>query len=255
MVAESGSHTSYRKSRRDLFHFRGIYGIAGIMVVVLVLGIALGTRLGSDDAKAADAAEDNRPRSGQIALAEDESVGPYRFEGEAPLGYAHNQNGAMAAASGFVTLPVRLLTRSQDDAINALGKMVAPEAISTIVDKYQNDYATVRAGFATAQTLTANPRVFAQAIPAGVRVVDASKDKVRTQVWLLVMVAIEGLVQPTAGWELHDITVVWRNGDWKVSEWTGQPGPTPSWGSSTATGVQPFLDSVTPFQPLRYRVS
>ena len=47
---------------------------------------------------------------------------------------------------------------------------------------------------------------------------------------------------------VHDMTLIWENGDWKIDNWVNSPGPTPRWQSENdPLSVEDFITSIQPF--------
>jgi hypothetical protein len=187
---------------------------AGVVALVFTVGVAAGLSLAPSTGK---------PRTASAG------PGPNRVEQGVPVGYAHSQEGAVAAAATFTSVfgDKRLL--DPDTAREALAVFMAPTLAEAQL-----------AGFPDGGDLVDDPGYAQRIQPLGYRVDAFTGDRAQVSVWLVVVG--EGVAERTqVRWSTDTLTLEWSNGDWTVTGIHGTEGPTPSVAGDAAPAMNDFL--------------
>jgi len=222
--------------------------LAGVLAAGFVLGAAVaggGSSSGSTQSVAPDV--------GEIRVVGDES-GPVSIRNGVGVGFSHDERGAVAAATNLVLALEQAAAVEQQQAVDAYGTLAASASRETLTAEMSLAWEALR------DSVSANgpraPSLFVRTIPVGHTIVRYSSEQATIDVWLLTLVAAEGLAEPLASWETATVELTWEDDDWKVWSATSSPGPTATWTSSAAsTPVDEFLDSVEDFEGYRYATS
>lgn len=185
------------------------------VAVVLVSGFFAG-RLTSAQPSA------SAPAPGLVApTPADERPGPTRTSNGVPVGYAHTPEGAVAAATGYLTTISDKRAFSRDWREDAYRVMAAPDSYGRLIDSVRPSYDRIAADLALDDAVAYNGSVLAMTVPIGYRVDDYTDGRATVTVW-----AAAWLTRPT-GQQLplraHTTTVelVWTDGDWKLDRVRG----------------------------------
>jgi hypothetical protein len=196
------------------------------------------------------------PRDGQAAPAATPAAAPM-VDGEvipgpstvvagAPAGFAHNQDGAVAAAAAFVTTGQALLDIDPLSAEAAVRQMASTGGADRQVRQALDDLSGLRDALRSGS----GPIVFRQGILA-TRLVASTDAGATVEVWSVGVLARRGIAPPQAGWRTSRLELVWERGDWHLDSETVQPGPAPVLDDSVvpATAEQ-FVDAIDGFEPV-----
>lgn len=189
-------------------------------------------------------------------------AGPSSFTGMVPVGYLHNEAGALAAAQAFTAMTTEMLFRPEADARAAARAIATPEGADSVEAVAIAPIQGIRDGFALAGRTNPQGRALVRTTPIGSRMVSYSGDKARVDVWAMSLVAME--TSPNAQSQASTTRAVfsttsyaleWSAGDWHVAElkYVGDSGP-----ALIRSGPLPatqFIDQASGFTPFRYQAN
>jgi hypothetical protein len=171
--------------------------------------------------------------------------GPAAFDTGIPIGFSHSDEGARAAAVGYVLTGQTLLALAPTEVPDAVRVFAASASADSQVSDAQEQLSQLRAVLADGS----GPIRYVQAVMA-TRVDAYTRARARVSVWSVGVLARVGAAQPQAGWTISAFELVWERGDWKVWSETITPGPAPLLNGAVkpATNVE-FDRSLNGFLP------
>lgn len=209
---------------------RAVLAIGALVVTSVALVVV---RLSSPHAE--------RPPADKAVAADEASVVPVRSPRfGVPVGWAHDADGARAAAVSAVSLTGTIATAgfvTRSDMFDVLASArFAPALLRSsnaqLLDVL-GDLGSV--GIAPADV------VFRE-LPLTATVDNAAIDRARVRVWSVVVAGAHGRGSPRQLWRTVSIDLVWEDDDWRIDEWSSTAGPTPA----LATGAPvATLDDLT----------
>ena len=169
------------------------------------------------------------------ALTQAASPGPRRIEHGVPVGFARTENGAVAAAAGYVRTGQAFLDMDRRALEEAVRTMAAASSSAALLSETVSRLESARAALAGSEA----PIDYHQAI-LSVRLDDFGSDHARVSVWSVGVLSREGVASPQAGWSISTFDLVWERDDWKVLAESIVPGPAPIMNAavSPATSAQ-----------------
>jgi hypothetical protein len=174
-------------------------------------------------------------------------IGPTRTANGIPIGFAHTEPGAVAAAVSDITTGQALLDLDPIGVDAAVRTMAATGAADAQVADTQAKLAAARQALADGN----GPITYRQGVIA-VRVDAYTPDRARIAAWSVGVLARAGVAPPQAGWSTSVLELVWERDDWKVWSETISPGPAPipndSAPPATAAQLQASLAGFTDLQ-------
>lgn len=214
----------------------GKYVLFGLVaLVILIIGFSIG--------KATSSSKTKTTTQKQTALGEiTTEYGPKKLEGIVPVGFSHSEQGAVTAATSYISLVPRLY-------------FLTDQAFNTSVTRFTTTFFAqdfrdrTRTNRAFAQDIySKDNNAFFREFPLGYVLEDAQEDSVTVSVWSAVMLAARPEFDGKTESKIHTMTLVWENNDWKVSDWVTVAGPTPNWQSANGVmSVDDFLTTIKPF--------
>jgi hypothetical protein len=210
------------------------------ILVVLAIGIVIGTRLGSpgssDDVGTGRAAPSTRAAQapGRHAI---------------PSG-AHTRAGAVAAAARSITAfaghvllePARLRT--------VVARIAGGASRARLTEAFEEASAQTRAKLGADSV--PRPVVVLRAVPLGYRIEHYSPDRATVAVWYVGIVGSGATVQPQQSWRTQTVSLVWEDGDWKVSSFASSVGPTPALAVPEAEAPGELFAAIPSFTPFQH---
>ncbi len=215
------------KGRRIMF--------IGVALILVLVGFLLG-RAFSPRKQAATV--ENKTSVSEVKT----GYGPFDTKGVVPAKFDHSTQGAIAAASTYIGNTPRYYLLKDSPFKKAISTISSAGYFDTL-------YTGINSNRAIAQKVFSDdPDAFYREIPLGYAVMSEDKDEVTINVWSQVMIVAKPSFNGITESALHTMTLVWEKGDWKISSWTNQPGPTPRWQSKTdPLTVDDFIATVQPF--------
>lgn len=219
-------------SRQQL---RGGRLIAAGLVALLLLGA--GVVVGRSAAPGQPLEEEALPRS----------AGASRVVEGVPVGYVQSEPGAVAAAGNFSRV---LGEKANFDP--AFGERAYP--IFT-VPEVRDDLLRRARGFAAnvedAAALANDPGVTLRGVPLGYRVESYTPSEATVSVWYAAIGVGTPEVPMSTAWGTDRLTLVWADGDWKISAISSAAGPEPP-SNATARADSTLAASINGFTPFSY---
>ena len=174
-----------------------------------------------------------------------------------PIGYPHNQAGAVSAAANYVAAygsAAMLKPSTRHPIVQAIAD---PTALTNIDQQLDTAFKTVD------QVLGLNENgdppkglgVVYRTIPAGAHAVTYNDNKAQVAVWICELGGLAGsgsTLPVTETWSTVTLTLNWTSGDWKWASFTSADGPVPVGGSQTASSATALKAQSDLFGELRY---
>jgi hypothetical protein len=201
------------------------------------------------------AATDATAAPAQASTATSE-VGPRAWRDGVGVGYAHSQDGAVAAAANYT----RVLSSAVilDDARRhaAIDVLAAPEARRRLQKAFDQAVASLRSGLGVGGATGKDTQVLMRAIPVGWRVVDYDSRTATVAIWVTSVAGSLGQTSQPApireGWGTTTVRLRWTGGDWKQVDSTTTDGPVPIADVSPPTAAPQLVDQASQFKEFTY---
>ncbi len=188
-----------------------LVGVVGA-VVLLAVGIALGSRIGAQH----QAAIGTRVTSGADVVPD-------------PAGAPRPSSRTQAAA---VEAAVRSITAFDGDVLlDPVRAATVVTRIASLASRSRLIAAFTEASIQTRAKLGADtaprPVIVLRSVPVGYRIDRFSPDEATVAVWYVGIVASGATVDPQQSWRTQIVALVWERGAWRVSSFESSSGPTP----------------------------
>lgn len=183
---------------------RLLWTAAGALVLVVAFLIGRGT--------GADKENHQAPKS---SVAEPE---PQRSINGVPVGYSRTAEGAIEAATNFTRVMASAL-ENPDDYRTVLLTMAAPSWVSEAEQIADNGLRFFKERYGPGGTSTFSPLRY--------RVESYSKERATIKLWGVTVATgpkIDGIEE---SWLTGTVEVSWVSGDWRITDQSSEPGPTP----------------------------
>jgi|APTNR8051073442_1049403.scaffolds.fasta_scaffold10611_3 hypothetical protein len=224
---------------------RGTVVLAAIATVMLVAGVTV-TRFfgGGDDRTESTAAESQEPTPRPSAPAG--GSGPSLERAGLDVGFAADQDGAVAAAVSYATASQRWLYFTDDEIRDAIAEIATPVAAPRMADEIVLEVSTAR------EQLGASPgRIWWLVRPLAWRVEHHDADDARVSVWVVTILSAAEVAAPQSEFRTVTLDLAWVDGDWRVDGVRDAPGPTPLSGPQDQPwDAVPFDDALDGFTRL-----
>lgn len=224
---------------------RGTVVLAVIATLMLVAGVTV-TRFfgGGDDRTGSTAAESQEPTPRPSAPAG--GSGPSLERAGLDVGFAADQDGAVAAAVSYATASQRWLYFTDDEIRDAIAEIATPVAAPRMADEIVLDVSTAR------EQLGASPgRIWWLVRPLAWRVEHHDADDARVSVWVVTILSAAEVAAPQSEFRTVTLDLAWVDGDWRVDGVRDAPGPTPLSGPQDQPwDAEPFDDALDGFTRL-----
>lgn len=210
------------------------------VVAALVVGLLVGR---------ATAPDDPPPSRGRPPAAT-AGPGPTRQQAGVPVGYARSSEGAAAALLNYSVVLSRLLLEPPDRRSAALDALATPEFATRTTRQLQRARAAAERG-PLGPALRGEGTAVYRGGPLGFRVVRFSREEAVIDTWAFGVAAAHPGLDPQMTFQTATSTLVWRDGDWKLTASRSRPGPTPRVNGPTVDG-RAFVDGAGRLRELRY---
>ncbi|MGW2259990.1 hypothetical protein ACWCXE_19550 [Streptomyces sp. NPDC001780] len=242
--------------RRPARSSRSLITVVGV-VVLLIAAIAFANRGGgggaSDDPK--DPA--SRPGSDSTAAT---GVKPVTGKnGPVPSGFARDEQGAASAATNYAVAlgSVEMYERQgRHSIVNAVYTPEVAAARQDDLDKvYSSEKFLTSIGLQADGTAPTGTTFVSRTNPVGSKVEKFSTDSASVAVWYSALFGLagEGSTNPvTESWYTNTFELKWVDGNWKVTGFTQQDGPTPVGRDQAASSAEEMADAVEQFGGFTY---
>lgn len=178
-------------------------------------------------------------------------TGPTATDGVVPVGFARSRDGAVAAATTFLSTLHHLVARPPEERRSALDTLAADGA-DALVDEALAAFSVFDGVVAGARTAMPDARVLLREVPVAYTLTQYTDDRARVEVWSLGLLVVEGVTQATEVWSTNEVELVWTGGDWRVWSWGRSAGPQPATGDIEPTPASEVLDAVDRWEGFRY---
>lgn len=155
---------------------------------------------------------------------ESTSLGPKNFDLIIPTGFKKSEDGAKKAAAIYVESWAQMITSTDAQVITAINFVTNPEA-TQLRASLADTITTARAPLSDAIA----GQIYHQSVPMKIKVNSYDPENATISVWSAEFWAAAGDLDPIANFDLHELKLVYINGDWKIDSWVTTPGPTPEW--------------------------
>jgi hypothetical protein len=191
----------------------------------------------------------------QADAAASSRVGPRRFEAGVGVGYAHSQQGAVAAAANYtraLSSDLILDTSTRRSAIDALA---APEARARLQKTFDQAVVSLRQGLGVGDGASDSAQVLLRATPVGWRVERYDNETAKVALWVT---SVGGSIGGTVlapireGWGTTTVELRWVDGDWKQVASTTTDGPVPIADVAPPTAAGELVDQANAFKEFTY---
>ena len=194
------------------------------------------------------------PASG-AASAGQAGPGPTHVVNGVPVGYAHTQAGAVAAATNFLMVVDGPLVTQPDKYRSAIDTLAAPEAREKQRSDAERLMATMQDGVGLRAYAEHGRTVVFRLAPLAYHVDRYSDREARVSIWAESLIAVDGALSMRETWTTNHLTVAWSQDDWRLSDLGAAGadsfGPVPAVGQTPTQGVAlpPQLANYRGYQP------
>jgi len=199
--------------------------LAVVTVGALIVGVAA-TRfaVGPGDDAVEDAGRP-APTTAVRPAPHADDAGPTAERAGLPVGFSHDEPGAVAAAVAYATAAQRWLYFSDVEIREAVAEIATPLAAPRMADDVVGDVSMAR------EQLGASPgRVWWLVRPLAWRVDSFATDEARVAVWVVTILSAADVAVPQAEYATVTVDLAWVDGDWRIDAVQDTPGPTPMTG-------------------------
>ncbi len=159
------------------------------------------------------------------------------------VGFAADEDGAVAAAVSYATAAQRWLYFTDDEITAAVTEIATPTAAPRLVDDVLADV-----GLAREQLVASPGRVWWLVRPLAWNVTRFGVDEASVSVWTVTVLSAAEVAAPQAEWITVTVDLAWIAGDWRVEAVRDTPGPTPMAGPKDIPwDAVPFDDALAGF--------
>jgi hypothetical protein len=263
----------YRLPEQRRFGAGGMPAMLTMVLLAVVLflgGLAVGRASMSRDqaggaapattAPAATAAPSetvaSTPAAAAAPAAATRGVGPRQREHGVGVGYAHSQQGAVAAAANYTRALSSDLILDPARRQAAIDTLAAPEAKARLQKDFDQAVASLRQGLGVTGAAADEAQVLLRATPVGWRVEEYSDRAARVAIWVTSVGGsiggAEGPVPIREGWGTTTVELRWVGGDWKQVDSTTTDGPVPIADVSPPTAAPELVSKANEFKEFTY---
>jgi hypothetical protein len=148
--------------------------------------------------------------------------GPTHVVNGVPVGYAHTQAGAVAAATNYLETFNGPLALQPDKYRAAVNEMAAPDARVKLTALANNNMT----GQQNLISYAAQGRtVIDRLVPLAYSVSRYNDSSVQISIWAETFIAVDSVLPLRDGWTTTTLTCDWVNDDWRLSDFPVSPGP------------------------------
>jgi hypothetical protein len=177
--------------------------------------------------------------------------GPTRTVNGVPLGYAHTQAGAVAAATNFLMVVDGPLVTQPDKYRKAIDTLAAPEARSQQLSDAETTMTVLQQGAGMLAYAQQGRQVIFRAVPLAYHVDQYADSGTRVSIWAESITAADGALSLRETWTTSMVTVTWTGVDWRLARI--EPPSASSEGPVPLTNQAPLLNRDLPAQLKSYR--
>jgi hypothetical protein len=182
-------------------------------------------------------------------------VGPRRVTNGVGVGYAHTQQGAVAAAANYTRALSSALILDTDRRRAAIDTLAAPEARARLQKTFDQAVASIRAGLGVSGSAGDGAQVLLRATPVGWRVEQYGQGSARVAIWVTSVggsVGGSGSAPVREGWGTTTVSLRWVAGDWKQVASATTDGPVPIADVAPPTAAGELVSKANEFKEFTY---
>jgi hypothetical protein len=191
----------------------------------------------------------------QAAAAPATGVGPRRVSQGVGVGYAHSQQGAVAAAANYTRALSSTLILDTARRRAAIDTLAAPDARARLQKTFDQAVASIRAGLGVSGSAGDGAEVLLRATPVGWRVEHYDKATARVAIWVTSVggsVGGSGSAPVREGWGTTTVSLRWVGDDWKQVASTTTDGPVPIADVAPPTAAGELVSKANEFKEFTY---
>lgn len=210
-------------------------------LVVLAMGVVIGSRIGSHDSPATGSAP-ARQTSSDIRPATTPAPSP-----DHAIVTERTEAGAVdAAAAALLAFDTDVVF--DDQRLEATVAAVAARDFQLpLLESYRQGATLLRERLAVDSV--PRPVFFVTTAPVGYRVERYSDDAATIAVWNVGVIGSGATLQPQQSWSTQHVSLRWEDDAWKVTGFKSEPGPTPPLGrADTAAAPSELFETVPTFK-------
>jgi hypothetical protein len=189
-------------------------GSASAVLLALIVGVVVGRITAPEHSSKQPASQASDP-------------GPFRSSSGVPVGYAHTQPGAVAAALNYGVVSARPEFLDAARRTATLRIIATPAFARTFETKAAPGLAAALRG-PLGQGLRAGTPTIYQSAPLAYRVVSYTPQRAVITGWGLALSGNTGGLAPQVDFQTATSTLVWSEDDWKLADGASVEGPTPA---------------------------
>jgi hypothetical protein len=216
----------------------------GVLVGVVLLAAGFG--VGRLSAPAVGSGGQQAKVSGQ------NGPGPWRVENGVPVGYAHTQEGAVAAATNFVAVKDGPLVAQPDKYRSAIDTLAAPDAKAKLRSDAEKSFAAFQNTASLISSAQQGRAVVFRTVPLAYQLNKYDGRSAQVTIWSEGFIGVDGILAAREVWGTTTYGVEWVSDDWRLSAvGTVSDGPVPviSQPSMSTSELPPQLKT---FRTYRY---
>jgi hypothetical protein len=182
-------------------------------------------------------------------------VGPRRVTNGVGVGYAHTQQGAVAAAANYTRALSSALILDTARRRAAIDTLAAPEARARLQKSFDQAVASIRAGLGVSGSAGDGAQVLLRATPVGWLVEQYGQGSARVAIWVTSVggsVGGSGSAPVREGWGTTTVSLRWVGGDWKQVASATTDGPVPIADVAPPTAAGELVSKANEFKEFTY---
>lgn len=249
-----GEQPSLQPSGRQARPLRSLLAVL-VVVTLLVLAISIANR-----GKTVPPAGSGSAGSSGAAAPPPGSTAPTAPSGEQPVtgSYPHTEQGAQSAAANYaVALGGADMFRADGrrTILTAIADPGAIGALQTRLDQAITPDVLTGYGLDAQGKAPKGLTFVSRAVPVGTKTDGYTADSTKAMVWCVGLGGLAGVssTKPVAeNWYTLTLTLRWTGTDWKLADFSRQPGPAPVPADQQAANAEEITGAVQQFGGFRY---
>lgn len=225
--------------------WRGMAITGAVFLVLVILAVFMslsGGGGGAGSGGSSDGQSQTAPAEKNTTGGDTKSTAKKLVNG-VPVGYTHNQAGAVQAAVNYQVARSSAAYFTDEKARHAtLTAMMTSQALERQIRNDDTGMQQVLTSLGV--TAGSADELVARGAAMGTRVTTYTDQVATVEVWMAGLVGVTDKNAPmpvSASWTTYTLTLQWQAGDWKLSAITSVNGPTPlDTGSDSPTSVDEF---------------
>ena len=202
----------------------------GLTAAALAIGLLAGLALGEGDSDKATAPL---------------GAGPSNMVAGVPVGFAHSQSGAVAAAAAYVRALNEATSSSPDERRAAIAAMSSKTARSDVQRSADEAYAVVD------KVAPTDGSLFVRSGSLAFRIGTYDESQAQVVLWSVDVVGAQ-TTGAQSGWGTKTVSLGWEDNDWKLAGFPDAvEGPTPAL-QGQPTSIEGLVSSLKGLEPMSH---